>query len=145
MNNEKYKNDLMFLQNELLGDIKSVENKLDNKINKTSESIIGQKSYFERKIIHLENIINIAKKETEKLNLEKSNEEEIEKYNALSKKVENYYKKLDDKIALLNSEMENSSYKIEKTMMNYLRVPYLIGEKCPYSSPEIFLKIYIKK
>ena len=145
MNNEKYKNDLMFLQNEILGDIKNVENKLDNKINKTSESIAEQKSYFERKIIHLENIINTVKKATQNVNKEKSNEEEIAKFNALSKKVEDYYSKLDEKITTLNSEMENASYQNEKTMMNYLRVPYLIGEKCPYSSPRDFFENIHKK
>ena len=36
---EKYKVDLMHLQNELLGDIKNVENKIESKLKKTNQSL----------------------------------------------------------------------------------------------------------
>ena len=48
---EKPKNELMFLQNEILGDIKNVETKLDNKIFKVSSSFEGLKDTTEKKII----------------------------------------------------------------------------------------------
>jgi hypothetical protein len=145
MFNEKTKNDLMFLQNEILGDIKNVENKLDNKINKASELISEHNIYFERKINHLENIINIIKKETENNNVGKSNEEELAKINALNKKIEHDYSKLDAKITVLRSDMQDTSYNLEKKFMNYFQVPYLIGEKCVYSSPRDFFENIHKK
>ena len=46
---EKPKNELMFLQIEILGDIKNVETKIDNKIFKISSSFDNLKEITEKK------------------------------------------------------------------------------------------------
>ena len=71
------KNDLMFLQNEILGDIKKVENKIDNKIYNISESLNEQKTTYQKKLNHLEVQFNILKQKTQELKSTNSNEREI--------------------------------------------------------------------
>ena len=143
--NEKPKNDLMFLQNEILGDIKNVENKLDNKIFKISKSMDEQNSYYDKKINQLENILNILKEKTHNLNFDKSKEKEKELINSLSKKIEDNYSKLDAKVSLLRVDLKDATYKYEKSIVNTFCVPYLIGEKCPYSSVRDFFENMHKK
>ncbi len=47
---EKFQNDLMHFQNELLGDLKNVENRIETKIKKINQSIDEQKNGLEKKI-----------------------------------------------------------------------------------------------
>ena len=90
------KNDLMFLQDEILGDIKKVENKLDNKIFAIAESLKEQKIVYEKKLNNLEIIYNILKVKTQNLKSSEANEKEINsKINSLNMKIEDYFSKLD--------------------------------------------------
>ena len=143
--NEKPKNDLMFLQNEILGDIKNVENKLDNKIFKISKYMDEQNSYYDKKINQLENILNIIKEKTQNLNIDNSKEKDKELINSLNKKIEDNYSKLDAKVSVLRVELKDATYKYEKSIVNTFHVPYLIGEKCPYSSIRDFFENMHKK
>ena len=143
--NEKPKNELMFLQNEILGDIKTVENKLDNKIFKVSESLDEQKVYYDKKINTLENIINIIKEKMQTVKTDNSNEKELLKINSLSKKIEDYYSKLESKITLLRADLMDTSYKYEKALITNFQIPSLIGERCLYSSLRDFLENMHKK
>ena len=143
--NEKPKNELMFLQNEILGDIKTVENKLDSKIFKVSESLDEQKVYYDKKINSLENIINIIKEKVQTVKTDNSNEKELLKINSLTKKIEDYYSKLDSKITLLKADLMDTSYKYEKSLVTNFQIPSLIGERCLYSSLRDFLENMHKK
>ena len=129
------KNDLMFLQNEILGDIKKVEKNLDNKIYKISESLNEQKTIYEKKINHLEALFNIIKQKTQNISNYEPNEKEMNsKFNSLNKKVEDYFLKIDSRITLFKSNFQDTCYKYDKALMNNSQIPGLIGERCPYSS-----------
>ena len=140
------KNDLMFLQNEILGDIKKVENKLESKIFKLSESLDDQKSTYEKKYNHLEALFNILKQKTQNLKLNDSSEKETTtKINSLDKKIDQYYSRLESKIILLQNNLQDSNYKIDKVILNSNQVPGLIGDRCPYSSMRDFCENIHKK
>ena len=129
------KNDLMFLQNEILGDIKKVEKNLDNKIYKISESLNEQKTIYEKKINHLEALFNIIKQKAQNISSYDPNEKEINsKINSLNKKVDDYFFKIDSRITLFQSNFHDTCYKYDKAFMNNSQIPGLIGERCPYSS-----------
>ena len=140
------KNDLMFLQNEILGDIKKVENKLESKIFKLSESLDDQKSTYEKKYIHLESLFNILKQKTQNLKSNDSSEKETTtKINSLDKKIDQYYSRLESKIILLQKNLQDSNYKIDKAILNANQVPGLIGDRCPYVSMREFYESTHKK
>jgi hypothetical protein len=140
------KNDLMFLEDEILGDIKKVENKLDNKIFAIVESLKEQKNVYEKKLNNLEIIYNILKVKTQNLKSSEANEKEINsKINSLNMKIEDYFSKLDSRIALLQTKFQEYCYKYDKAIMTNFQIPGLIGERCPYSSIRDFYENMHKK
>ena len=74
-----------------------------------------------------------------------SNEKELLKINSLSKKIEDYYSKLESKITLLRADLMDTSYKYEKALITNFQIPSLIGERCLYSSLRDFLENMHKK
>ena len=144
--NEKPKNDLMFLQNEFLGDIKKVENKLEAKIYKLSEMVDEQKTSNEKKFTHLETLFNILKQKTQYMKSNDSSDKEtLNKINSLNKKIDDYFYRLDAKLILLQKNLQDSNYKYDKAIMNSNQVPGLIGERCPYSSMRDFCETTHRK
>ena len=140
------KNDLMFLQNEILGDIKKVENKLDSRIYAITESLKQQNNIFEKKISNLESGFNILKLKVSNLKNNDPNDKEVtSKINSLIIKTEDYYSKLDSRISFFQSNFQDACYKYDKAIMNYLQAPGLIGERCPYSSIRDFFENMHKK
>ena len=142
---EIQKNNLMFLQNEILGDIKKVENKLDNKIQKISKNFDDNLVSYEKKINHLETLYNIIKQKTQNLNNDSNDKDINTKINSLNKKIEDYFTKIDSKLTLMQSNYSNACYKYEKAIMNNSEIPGLIGDRCPYSSLRNFYENMHKK
>ena len=58
MADNSFKNELMYIQNELLGDIKNVEKKLEVKLKKNNQSFEEYKIVLEKKLDYLENVYN---------------------------------------------------------------------------------------
>ena len=58
MADNSFKNDLMYIQNELLGDIKNAEKKLEAKLKKNNQSFEEYKIILEKKFDYLENVYN---------------------------------------------------------------------------------------
>ena len=143
---EKPKNELMFLQNEILGDIKNVETKLDNKIFKVSSSFEGLKEATEKKIKNLENSLKNMLEKIETLKEGDSYEKQINsKMNLLNKKIDDYFSRMDSKIVILQNDLRDSCYKYDKAINNNFQVPGLIGERCQFSSLKSFLEFCHKK
>ena len=143
---EKSKNELMFLQNEILGDIKNVETKLDNKIFKISSSFEGLKDTTEKKVNNLENSLKIMLEKIESLKEGDSYEKQMNsKMNLLNKKIDDYFSRIDSKIIILQNDLKDSCYKYDKAISNNFQVPGLIGERCQFSSLKSFLEFCHKK
>ena len=71
MADNSYKNDLIYVQNELLGDIKNVEKKLELKLKKNNQSFEEYKIALQKKMNYLENAYNTLLQKTQNT---KSNE-----------------------------------------------------------------------
>ena len=143
---EKPKNELMFLQNEILGDIKNSETKLDNKIFKVSSSIDSLKENTEKKIKILENSLKIIVEKIESLKEGDSYEKQINsKMNLLNKKIEDYFSRMESKIIVLQNDLRDSCYKYDKAITNNFQIPGLVGDRCQFSNLKSFLEYCHKR
>jgi chromosome segregation ATPase len=144
--NEKPKNELMFVQNEILLDIKKVENKLESKIFKVSSSFDDLQEKINKKIENIENELEILIEKTDTLKEGDLFEKQIEsRMNLLNKRIDEYISRIDSKVIVLQNTLKDSCYKYDKIFNNNFVVPGLIGERCQYPNLQTFLENANKK
>ena len=144
---ETNKNELMHIQNELLGDINEVENKLNEKIRLMNQSLIDQKSIYDKKFIFLESAYNliIQRTQSEKTK-DSSKEKEISlKISSLNKQIEENSIKLELKIKDLESNLKDTTYKYDRAIADNFTIPGLIGLKAPFQSLRELIETTYKK
>ena len=90
--NEKTKNDFLFFQNEILGDVKKVEVKLSEKLSQISSFIETQSEKYDNKIKDLTNRINQLS----------SSKEEKDDLGHLEKSMNQFQKKIEERITKLD-------------------------------------------
>ena len=139
---EVTKADLMFFQNELLGDIKKLELKIFNKIDSSNDDL-------KEKVLNSEkNIKELSDKYTELLlliNKNKDKNEEIEKLIQFKSKVNDITSRNSSKIEQLEKDLRNTNYKFDKILDINLTLPGIIGtEKCKYKNLRDFLEYVYK-
>ena len=139
---EKYKVDLMHLQNELLGDIKNVENKIESKLKKTNQSLDELKISLFNKLNYLENAYTVLLQRSENSdNHEDSKEKDIlDRIDSLNKKMEENIFKLDNKFNGLRGEVKDANYRYDKAFADNFQIPGLIGYKGPFLNMRQFLE-----
>ena len=144
--NEKPKNELMFIQNEILLDIKKVENKLESKIFKVSASFDDLQEKINKKLENIENELEILTEKTDTLKEGDSFEKQIEsRMTLLNKKIDEYFSRMDSKVIILQTTLKDSCYKYDKIFSNNFLVPGLIGERFQYPNLQTFLESANKK
>ena len=132
--------DLNIFENEILKDIKLMEEKLNEKITKIStnsqNSILLMEQKYENTKVKIEEIMKILESQSA-----------IDKIN---KRLDKFNSKLEEKIALYNSkiskfekDLSNACFKYDKIFLNNISSPGLIGDGCPYPSMKVFLKFVI--
>ena len=137
MNNEKTRNDFIFFQNEILGDVKKVETKLSEKLSQTTSFLETQTQKYEQKLKDLANRFNILSHQLE----EHNNTEKFEEVMKQSKqKLEDLVTKIEVKLNILDKDFNNACFKYDKIFSNNLVVPGLIGAGCPYDTLKPFLE-----
>ena len=109
------KNDMMFFQNEVLGDIKKVENKLNSKFEEKTSDINSKLVTQEKKMILLSNKFDEL---YETIITQKDNEEKISKIVNFKKKTEESMFIYDTKINSLERDLSNAIYKMDQTINN---------------------------
>ena len=134
---ELTKTDLMFFQNEFLGDIKKLELKIYNKIDSSNNEL-------KEKVINIENNIKTLSDKYEELfvlfNENKEKNEEIDKLNQFKSKIDEITSKNASKIEQLEKDIEDSNFKFDKIFDMNLTLPGIIGtEKCKYKNLRDFL------
>ena len=141
---EVTKGDLMFFQNEVLGDIKKLEAKLNIKFNTSIEELKlllsqndSKNNILHEKFEELTNLMNFQNK--------KDDNEIIQKLKKNLSKTEELTGKLDVKIEKLENELDNTNFKFDKILNWNLTLPGIIGtETCKFKSLREFLD-YINK
>ena len=145
---EKYHNDLMHLQNDILIDIKNVETNLDKKIKKLNIIIEQKISELEKKLNHLENDNTILLQRTQNIKpVDNMNEREniLSKIDAINKKIEERYFNIENKCFNLRTDLKDSCFKYDKILDENFNIPGLIGFKAPFANFRIFIENLYKK
>ena len=147
MADNSFKNDLMYIQNELLGDIKNTEKKLEAKLKKNNQSFEEYKIILEKKFDYLENVYNALLQRTQPTKVEETFDEKKIFYeiNSINQKMENNYFILKNDICSLRNEMKDNIYKYEKLISDNLQIPGLIGYKSKFLNISEFLQNLYKK
>ena len=145
---EKYQIDLMHLQNELLGDIKNVENKIDAKIKKSNQAFEENKSNVERRLNYLENAYTVLLQRNQNKtsdNFEEKTKEILSKLDLFKRKTEENYFRLENKINDLRNDLKDTGYKFDKKFSDSFQIPGLIGTRAPFQNIREFLEHVNKK
>ena len=142
MNNDKTRNDFIFFQNEILGDVKKVETKVTEKLSQTISFLETQTEKYENKIKDLTNKFNLLTEQVHEQNNTHKLEESLQ---VLQVKMEDLISKVEIKLNILNKDFNNACYKYDKIFTTNLNVPGLIGTSCPYSSLRAFLEYVNQK
>ena len=137
-NNEfTIKNEFLFFQNEILGDMKKIETKINDRMNKISSILDTQKFLNEKNINELKSMIqNITVKKEEKPDLTQFD-------NKLKEAIQNMQEqtgKLEIRFNILNKDFQNACFRYDKTISTNLIIPGIIGAGCPYDNLRIFLE-----
>ena len=128
---EVKKTDLTFFKNEVLEDIKKIENHLNDKmmvyLNKFLEKINKNKDDIENQNKKIFELLKIV-----------SNEEEKERVNAAIASFESHIKESfifqNNKFTALEKQIHEIGFKYDKIFITNLTVPGLIGNQCQFSN-----------
>ena len=144
---ETSKNEIMIIQNELLGDIKNVEQKLNDKIKLVIHSLEDQKNNLEKKLSILEKGYNaLVQRAMPEENYNTSKEKEIlTKINTLNKRLDESCSRLEIKINKLDENLKDAIYKYDRAISDNFIIPGLIGSKAPFPSLRDLLETTYKK
>ena len=145
---EKYQNDLMHLQNDILIDLKNVETNMDKKIKKLNLTIEQKRSELEKKLDYLENAYTVLLQRTQNIKVtDNSNEKEIilAKIDAINKKLEDRYFNLENKCYSLRTDLKDSCFKYDRILEENFNIPGLIGFQAPFSNFRSFMENIYKK
>ena len=135
--NQSTKNDLIYFENEILGDMKKIETKINEKMAQTVSFVETQYQKYESKIKELTNKIEVLSKQI----TENDNTQKFE--NLLKDSQQNtndLVTKIDIKLDILEKDFNNACFKYDKIFSNNLVIPGLIGDSCPYESLRPFLE-----
>ena len=137
INNNVSQTDLMYFKEEILGNIKQMDNKMNEKIDQIMKifeaKIAPYQSKFDEmsnKIFDLSNLISNDKTSMEK----------ITKLYEFRVKIEEEMQSAQSKINQCNRDISNACYKYDKVLLDNFLIPGLLGPNCKYPT----LKAYIE-
>ena len=144
---EKNKSELMHIQNELLGDIKNVEIRVNDKIRILNQSFEENKVFNEQKIKILEKTLNALIQKFEELSKidPSKNKKDENKILSLNKKIEDTETRIEIKIKDLNTNLKESIYKYDRAIIDNFTIPGLVGSKAPFKTVRQLLETTYKK
>ena len=144
---DAYKNDLMHIQNELLGDLKNVENKMISKVKELSQSFENQNALFTKKLEKLENEYSTLFKQAQSVKTDKDSKENeiLSKIDTLNNKIEENISSFDIKYNKLKKDLSDSNYKFDKALIDNFQIPGIVGTSAPFRNMRDFLEIMYKK
>ena len=139
MKNNEYatKNDFIFFQNEILGNIKKIETKINERLSAVSSVLETQKFLDDKKNEELKLMIqNISNEKNGTINLEPFEN----KLKESMKSMQELSSKLEIKFNILNRDFNNACYRYDKAITSNLIIPGVIGTGCPYENLRNFLE-----
>ena len=130
-------NDLMYFKNEILGNIKVLEYRLSELLDKTSLEIEVKFHPYETKFHEINNKINDL---TNLVSKNKSNSEKIEQLLKFKKSTEDTLISHVNMIGQCSKDISNACFKYDKLLLNNFVIPGLIGNNCKYQSFKAYIE-----
>ena len=130
------KQDILFFKNDILKDLRRIEEKLNLKL--TEQSIANNDQYeaFEKKLDILNSkIIRVNEFVSDNTNLS----EKINTFQLFKSKTEDSILSLNSRIAIVQKETKDSLIKIEKLLEENLKYPGIIGKNSKFSNFRFFI------
>ena len=130
------KQDLLFFKNDILKDLRRIEEKLNLKL--TEQSIANNDQYeaFEKKLDILNSkIIRVNEFVSDNTNLS----EKINTFQLFKSKTEDSILSLNSRIAIVQKETKDSLIKFEKILEENLKYPGIIGKNSKFSNFRFFI------
>ena len=117
------RSDFIFFQNEILGDVKNLETKLNDKLSQTTSFVETQYEKSELRIKELTNRVQDLSIKLEENNNTKQFENIL---NQSQQKLEDLLTKIEVKLSMLERDFNDACFKYDKMFTNNLTVPGLI-------------------
>ena len=130
------KNDMMFFQNEVLRDIKKLDNKFNSKLDEKNNQLVEKISILNQKITIITNQISEL---FNSLAIEKNNEDKITKFMSFKIKAEESIFVNEAKIQTLEKDLNDAIYRYDNMLNNNIFLPGLIGNSCKFPTLRDFL------
>ena len=134
------KQDLIFFKNDILKDLRQIEEKLNLKL--TQQSLISQEQYgaYEKKLDLLSTkITNIDTMVTDNTNVNNK----LNNFQIFKSKTENDLFMLNSRLMNIQKESKDSIIKIEKMFDENMRYPGVIGKKAKFPNLRFFVEFVI--
>ena len=129
------KKDMMLFENEILGDIKKLDNKINSKYDEKINDLTNKLEASEQKVLLLSDRIGEL---YEIIANQKDNQTKISQIINFKQKTEESMFVYDTKIHSIEKDLNNAIYKFDNIFSNIL-VPGLIGNACKYPTVRQFL------
>ena len=130
------KSDMMFFRNEILGDLKKIDSKINSKIDEKNTEITDRMSIYDQKITilitQISEIYNIIANQ-------KNQDDKISQFAHFKQKTEESMFVYDSRIHTLEKDINNAIYKYDNIISNSILVPGLIGNSCRFPTVRAFL------
>ena len=130
------KSDMMFFRNEILGDLKKIDSKINSKIDEKNTEITDRMSIYDQKITIL--ITQISEIYNTIAN-QKNQDDKISQFAHFKQKTEESMFVYDSRIHTLEKDINNAIYKYDNIISNSILVPGLIGNSCRFPTVRAFL------
>ena len=141
-NMEVKKSDFIFFQNEILEDMKKLENKINNIIISNSNNLLEKvnlnKNNIEATNKKIFEIIKLVNNEDDKIKINSY----IDKFKT---KIDEFTFANDTKMTSLEKQLNELSFKYDKLIISNLTCPGFIGKGCEYSNLRSFLEYLREK
>ena len=134
------KQELLFFKNDILKDLRQIEEKLNLKL--TQQSLISQEQYgaYEKKLDLLSTkITNIDTMATDNTNVNNK----LNNFQVFKSKTENELFMLNSRLINIQKESKDSIIKIEKMFDENMRYPGVIGKKAKFPNLRFFVEFVI--
>ena len=134
------KQDLLFFKNDILKDLRQIEEKLNLKL--TQQSLINHEQYgaYDKKLDLLSTkITNIETMVTDNTNVNKI----LNEFQIFKSKTENYLFTLNSRLINIQKESKDSIIKIEKMFDDNIKYPGIIGKNAKFPNLRFFVDYVI--
>ena len=134
-NNEKQikslKEELLYFKNDVLKDLKSTENRINQKYESQNNQIKSRLEEIEKKTNMISHKFSILTDERPSDNI---NKEKIAVLESFKKKTEDYIPTIDFRINNLNNELRNTIIKYDRVILDSIVYPGIIGKQCQFKT-----------